>query len=249
MDVLQHFEIGLRVLGLEVYDLAANHAVYSARPPRNFFDDPDPRLSRTMQPCQNLICLSLQRVSRKNCDCFAKNFVAGGATAAQIVVVQSGKIVVDQRIGMQHFKRGAEIINSGRNRTGNHAACLDAQNRAQPLAAGEYAVPHGFVNGTRMLRLRRQHAGQSCIMPALRLAAVMMLRVSLDGQMSAAPALRASVHISSSASRCVHTIPTPGNSLESLCTSEIDARSMSTIATSARCLATLERKSSSDGAM
>src|SRR5256886_5899196 len=92
-------------------------------------------------------------------------------------------------------------------------------------------------------------AAAECIMPALRLAAVMMLRVSLDGQMSAAPALRASVHISSSASRCVHTIPTPGNSLESLCTSEIDARSMSTIATSARCLATLERKSSSDGAM
>src|SRR5438876_8171115 len=167
MDVLQHFEIGLRVLGLEVYDLAANHAVYSARPPRNFFDDSDPRLSRAMEPCQSLICLSLKGVSSENCDGLAKNFVAGGASAAQIVVVQSGKIVVDQRIGMQHFKRGAEIINSGRNRTGNHAACLDAQSWAQALAAGEYAVPHGFVNGNRMLRLRRQQAVQSCVSQAL----------------------------------------------------------------------------------
>src|SRR5438552_15935659 len=97
MDVLQHFEIGLRVLGLEVYDLAANHAVYSARPPRNFFDDPDPRLSRTMQPCQNLICLSLQRVSRKNCDWLSKNFVAGRATVARRGVGESGEVVVDQR--------------------------------------------------------------------------------------------------------------------------------------------------------
>src|SRR5207244_13634346 len=127
----------------------------SARSTRDFFDDSDPRLSRTMQPCQNLICLSLQRVSRKNCDCFAKNFVAGGATAAQIVVVQSGKIVVDQRIGMQHFKRGAEMINSGMTRTGNHAACLDAQSWAQALAASEYAVAHRFMNGNGMLSFGR----------------------------------------------------------------------------------------------
>src|SRR5947208_7198780 len=36
-------------------------------------------------------------------------------------------------------------------------------------------------------------AAAECIMPALRLAAVMMPHVSLDGQMSAAPAFRASV--------------------------------------------------------
>src|SRR5438874_6776344 len=155
MNVLQHFEIGLPVLGLEVYNLAANHAVYSARPPRNFFDDPDPRLSRTMQPCQNLICLSLQRVSRKNCDCFAKNFVAGGATAAQIVVVERGKIIVDQRIRMQHLQRSAEIFNSSGNRTRNHAARLNAQSWAQPLAASEYAVAHRFMNGNGMLSFGR----------------------------------------------------------------------------------------------
>src|SRR5436305_12673064 len=118
MDVLQHFEIGLRVLGLEVYDLAADHAVHSARSTRDFFDDPDPRLSRTMQPCQNLICLSLQRVSSENCDGLAKNLVRGGAAAAQTVVVQTGKVVVNQRIGVQHVKRCAETIKPGSSRTG-----------------------------------------------------------------------------------------------------------------------------------
>src|SRR5207253_11423275 len=100
MDVLQHFEIGLRVLGLEVYDLAANHAVYSARPPRNFFDDSDPRLSRATEPCQSLLCLRLKGVSSENCDGLAQHFVSGGASAAQIVVVHSWKVVVDQAIGI-----------------------------------------------------------------------------------------------------------------------------------------------------
>src|SRR2546426_701004 len=43
MNVFQHFEIGLRVLGLEVYDLAANHAVHSAGSMRDFFEDPNPQ--------------------------------------------------------------------------------------------------------------------------------------------------------------------------------------------------------------
>src|SRR5438067_12713561 len=99
MDVLQHFEIGLRVLGLEVYDLAADHAVHSARSTRDFFDDPDPRLSRTMQPCQNLICLSLQRVSSENCDGLAKNLGGGGGAPAQTAVVRAGTVVGNQGRG------------------------------------------------------------------------------------------------------------------------------------------------------
>src|SRR5437016_12385261 len=155
MNVFQHFEIGLRVLGLEVYDLAANHAVYSARATRDFFDGSERRRSRAMEPCQSLICLSLKGVSSENCDGLAKNFVAGGASAAQIVVVQSGKIVVDQRIGMQHFKRSAEIFNSSGTRTRNHAARLNSPRWTKALAASEYAVAHRFMNGNGMLSFGR----------------------------------------------------------------------------------------------
>src|SRR5437773_12105673 len=64
--------------------------------------------------------------------------------------------------------------------------------------------------------------------------------------MSTAPALRAAVHISSSARRCVQTMQIPGNSCDKRFTSDSGVFSISTIMTSARFLAMLRRNSSTE---
>src|SRR5207249_9010857 len=64
--------------------------------------------------------------------------------------------------------------------------------------------------------------------------------------MSTAPALRAAVHISSSARRCVQTMQIPRNSCDKRFTSDSGVFSISTITTSARFLAMLRRNSSTE---
>ncbi len=109
---------------------------------------------------KHFVRLGLQGIARQNGDGFAENFVAGGPAPAQIVIVERGQIVVDQRIGVQHFERRAELFNSRRKGTGDHAPGFHAENGTQPLAAGEHTVPHRLVDRNRMLRCRRQQTLQ-----------------------------------------------------------------------------------------
>ena len=91
-----------------------------------------------------------QRVARENGHGFAEDLVAGGFAAAEIVVVESGQIVVDQRIGVDHLKRAARFERGsvridpairGRPRP------RQAQDGADALAAREQAVTHGAMDG------------------------------------------------------------------------------------------------------
>ena len=160
MDVLQHFDIGFGVFGLKIDDLPTDHALDRARAVRDLFDDAHPGFSRAAQPRQHFVGLGLQRVSRQDSDGFAENFVAGGPAPAQIIVVERGQIVMNQRIGVQHFERRAQFLNARGKRSRDHASGFHAKDRPQPLAAREHAVPHRLVDRNRALRGRRQQALQ-----------------------------------------------------------------------------------------
>jgi hypothetical protein len=107
--------------------------------------------------------LRLQRVSGKYGDGFAEGFVAGGASAAQVVVIERGQIVVDQGICVKHFERGADSLDASGERAGrrcrcDHASRFHAQDRTQAFAPGKHAVAHGLMDRRRMLGSRRQES-------------------------------------------------------------------------------------------
>ena len=57
---------------------------------------------------QHLEGAGLQGVAGQNRDGFAEGHVAGGLAAAQVVVIERGQIVVDERIGVQHLDGRAQ---------------------------------------------------------------------------------------------------------------------------------------------
>ncbi len=132
-------------------------------PMSDLFDDADARVRGTGQPAQDFVGLSLQCIAGQYRDGFPKNHVTSRTSAAQIVVVERRQIIVDEGIGMQHFERGSQIVDAGRQRAGHHAARLPAENRAQAFAARKHTVTHGFVDGNRMLAFARDQAFQSLI--------------------------------------------------------------------------------------
>ena len=156
VNIFERFRIRFPMLGLEVDDLASDHSVYCASAARYFLDDLDSSLRRTTQFGKHFVCLGLQRIAGENCDRLSENFMTGRPATAQIVVVECRQIVVDQRIGVQHFQRRAQVFDSHGKGTGDHAARFHAKNGAQPLSPGKYAVAHGFMNGRWILARGRQ---------------------------------------------------------------------------------------------
>ena len=53
---------------------------------------------------KKLKCKRQQRVSSKNCGGFTKNLMVAGFTPPEIIVVESGKVVMNERVGVNHFK-------------------------------------------------------------------------------------------------------------------------------------------------
>jgi len=99
------------MLGFEVDDLAADHAIDGASGMSSLANDRNPRLRRTTDLRQHFVGLRLQGVSRENGDGLAERLMAGGTPAPQVVVVERGQIVVDQRIGVEHFERRPDLLN------------------------------------------------------------------------------------------------------------------------------------------
>src|SRR5882762_909497 len=73
--------------------------------------------------------------------------VAGGFAAAKIVVVQGGQVIVNQRIGVNHFD-GAGRMQRGGNIGREYPGGLNAKDRANALAAGKNTIAHGLMNGS-----------------------------------------------------------------------------------------------------
>src|SRR5262249_32710034 len=151
VNVLQHGEIGFRVFRFEIDDLTANHAVDGSGTVRNFLDDANPRSWGTAEASEYFVSMSLQGVAGEDGDGFAENLMASGPSAAEVVVIEGGQVVMNQGISVEHLKRGTQFLDSSWKRDGDQATGFHAQNRPNAFSTGEDAVAHGLVNGARML--------------------------------------------------------------------------------------------------
>ena len=144
MDGLHQLWGWLMLLGFQVHDLAADHAINRSCSLRDGAHNLYRLRSRALQAGEHFVGLGLQRIPGKDGNRFAKDHVAGRLAPAQIIVVQRGQIIMDQGIGVQHFDRRAQLFHPGRKLTGarDHSCRLHAQHRTQPLAPGKNAVPH-----------------------------------------------------------------------------------------------------------
>ncbi len=93
----------------------------------------------------------LEGVAGEDGDGFAEDDVAGGLAAAEVVVVERGQVVVDERVGVEHLEGCAEVgcAFGDVSAAGDHAGGFHAEDGAEALAAGEDAVAHGSVDGVR----------------------------------------------------------------------------------------------------
>ena len=82
------------MFGLKIHDLPTDHSIYRASGARDLFDNPHPRFRWTLQPREDFVSLRLQCVPGQDRDCFSEDFVAGGASAAQIIVIERWEIVM-----------------------------------------------------------------------------------------------------------------------------------------------------------
>ena len=161
VDALDEVGGGRLAAGLDVHDLAADHAGgegsgkvgsdacadgdgdgledgYDGRGGRGEFGD-------------GLEGDGLEGVAGEDGGGFAEDYVAGGLAAAEVVVVEGGKVVVDEGVGVEHLKGRAKGCRAfGEGAPGGHAGCFHAKDGAQTLAAGEGAVSHGAVDGVRL---------------------------------------------------------------------------------------------------
>src|SRR6266478_5978976 len=145
--VFEHFRLDAPALGLQVGDLAADHAVDGARGAGDFSYHGDALGWRDGCCADGFERESQQRVSGQDGYGFAKFFVASRFAAAEVVVVESGQVVVDQGIGVDHFD-GASGMQRGGNVGHEDSRRLEAQNRADALASGKNAVAHGLMDGS-----------------------------------------------------------------------------------------------------
>jgi hypothetical protein len=77
----------------------------------------------------------------------AEDDVAGGLAAAEVVVVERGQVVVDERVGVHHLERGGEVGCARGKFTGDHTCGFHAEHGAQALSTSEGAVAHSPVDG------------------------------------------------------------------------------------------------------
>ena len=85
----------------------------------------------------------LQRIAGQDGGGFVELAMGGGLTAAQVVIVHGGKVVMHQGIGMQHLDRGGDAggavaVNA------EQAGRLHDEEGAHAFAPPESGVAHGF---------------------------------------------------------------------------------------------------------
>lgn len=75
-------------------------------------DGPNHRLRRSLCIGYCLKCFGQQKIARKKGCRLPKCFVAGRAATAKIIVIHAGKIVMDQRIAVQHLNSRSKTFGS-----------------------------------------------------------------------------------------------------------------------------------------
>jgi len=107
----------------------------------------------------------LEGVAGEDGGSFTEEDMAGGLAAAEVVVVECGKVVVDEGVGVEHLQGCTKIGDAFGVVAGacDHAGGFHAEDGAKAFAAGEGAVAHGSVDGVRQGVGRGQEAFESGI--------------------------------------------------------------------------------------
>ena len=117
VDLLDELGGGLVVFGLDVDDLAADHAgrdagggsYAGADGEGEVVEDGDDGGGWGGEIGDDLEGEVLEGVAGEDGDGFSEGYVAGGLAAAEVVVVEGGEVVVDEGVGVGHFDGGAEV--------------------------------------------------------------------------------------------------------------------------------------------
>jgi hypothetical protein len=93
--------------------LAADHAVDCACCAGDFGDDGNAAGGVDGSGGESFECQSEKRVAGQDGGCFAEFFVVGGFAAAEVVVVERGEVVVNQRVRVDEFDGARGIMCGG----------------------------------------------------------------------------------------------------------------------------------------
>ncbi len=131
--------------GLHVDHLPADHAV-AARGLRQMSDELAPHFGGRMgrRIGEDFERDGEEPIARKDGGGFIEGAVGGGPAPAQIVIVHGRKVVMDQRIGVQHFDGGGGPHRIGLGHA-EQARALENEERTEALAAREGGVAHGLL--------------------------------------------------------------------------------------------------------
>ena len=148
----------LLTLRLDVHHLAAHHADGPGR--FRHLGDHLGHLSRPHRAARRLRASWNASVSSASPARIARaspnTLCAVRPAAPEVVVVHRRQVVVDQRVGVDHLERARGGIDRAR-RAPTTSAPREAQDRPQPLAAGQDAVAHRAMHG----RGRRSSLGRN----------------------------------------------------------------------------------------
>ncbi len=116
---------------------------------------------------------ALQRVARKQCRGLVEFHVAGGLAAPQHVVVHARKVVVDERVGVDHLDRGRGDLEALGIGLAHLSRGVD-QHRPHALSAPQRRVAHRVVQARgrdardgKQVRKGRLHAARHIARPGL----------------------------------------------------------------------------------
>ena len=91
-----------------------------------------------------------QAVTRENRVCLAEFLVTSGLAAPQVVVVERGQIIVNQRIRVNKFERARRAESRPRHQLRKNSRSFQAEHRPQPFSARENAVTHRLMDAKRL---------------------------------------------------------------------------------------------------
>ena len=153
----------MTALPFDVVNLAGDHAAHRSGGSCEFLNEADFPMSVDMrQTRHDFKGERAKSIAGENSDGIAEHFVARRPAAAKVVVIHGGKVVVDQRIGVDHFQRGSSIFDAG-GCIGNGMRRSDGKNGTNPLTARKHAVAHGFVKRSRLNALGGKPAFESAV--------------------------------------------------------------------------------------
>ena len=146
MTLLQLRTTYLPRFAFHIERLACHHAIRCGSRARKLRDQSDTRFTlqrNIFGDCLERECL--QRITRQDCGCFVETHVTGWSAASQIVIVHRRKIVVNQRVSMNHFKRARRPYQRF-DRRAERLTHGEQERRPETLSARKNAPTYRLVN-------------------------------------------------------------------------------------------------------